>query len=437
MPFIGQPTAGGIDALDTVTNSTEPSSGQQLVAAYLMSKGLPMNGENMRRALTANAQNPGLIPQLANNAPSTDAEDYAAGARGPRSPGDPGPAVAQRTSSGGGAARRIEGGGAQRGGSGSVDEGGWDTGAGAPAPTNKTSGGTPRGAVPSETLPAADAPRGGTSISNPSEGWNWPMILGTGAGLGAAGITGASLLNAARGGSGGGTSSAPPTPRGAPIEPPPIPPRGGAAPGESITMPQSRPVAEGEPVVIPEGMRPVGSAAAPGASIMQPGVTPTAAPSTAVDIERVLNNGVPPPVPPPSMANAYANRPRQAGAPGTAARAASEAPPAFTPPAANTSAAERYTQRPGQPQAAPVEPAPEFVNEMAAQRAQRPMQPGPSSPNPIARNTSVATDPARTAQITRNTGVPAPDMATRARILQAIKEQAEGARRLGTVMMRR
>lgn len=43
--------------------------GQQAVAAYLASKGLPMTGENIRRALEQNAANPGLIKGLVNQAP--------------------------------------------------------------------------------------------------------------------------------------------------------------------------------------------------------------------------------------------------------------------------------------------------------------------------------------------------------------------------------
>lgn len=45
------------------------SEGQQAVAQYLASKGLPMTGENIRRALEQNASNPGLIKGLVNQAP--------------------------------------------------------------------------------------------------------------------------------------------------------------------------------------------------------------------------------------------------------------------------------------------------------------------------------------------------------------------------------
>lgn len=43
--------------------------GRDAVAGYLASKGLPMTGENVRRALEQNAANPGLIKGLVNQAP--------------------------------------------------------------------------------------------------------------------------------------------------------------------------------------------------------------------------------------------------------------------------------------------------------------------------------------------------------------------------------
>lgn len=49
----------------------DQSSATQLVGAYLSSKGLPMTGENIRRALEQNASNPGLIKGLTNYAPPT------------------------------------------------------------------------------------------------------------------------------------------------------------------------------------------------------------------------------------------------------------------------------------------------------------------------------------------------------------------------------
>lgn len=49
--------------------SGSQSSATQLVGQYLASKGLPMTAENVRRALQMNAENPGLIPQLSNQAP--------------------------------------------------------------------------------------------------------------------------------------------------------------------------------------------------------------------------------------------------------------------------------------------------------------------------------------------------------------------------------
>lgn len=45
------------------------SSATQLVGKYLASKGLPVTGENVRRALEMNASNPGVIPGLVNQAP--------------------------------------------------------------------------------------------------------------------------------------------------------------------------------------------------------------------------------------------------------------------------------------------------------------------------------------------------------------------------------
>jgi hypothetical protein len=43
--------------------------GRDAVAAYLASKGMPVTGENVRRALEMNAANPGLIKGLVNQAP--------------------------------------------------------------------------------------------------------------------------------------------------------------------------------------------------------------------------------------------------------------------------------------------------------------------------------------------------------------------------------
>jgi hypothetical protein len=57
---------------------TDPQSSNSLIRAYLASKGLQANGENVRRALEANYANRGTIPGLVNSLPSTEAEDQAA-----------------------------------------------------------------------------------------------------------------------------------------------------------------------------------------------------------------------------------------------------------------------------------------------------------------------------------------------------------------------
>lgn len=57
---------------------TDPQSSNSLIRAYLASKGVPLNGENVRRALEANNANAGTIPGLVNSLPSTEAEDQAA-----------------------------------------------------------------------------------------------------------------------------------------------------------------------------------------------------------------------------------------------------------------------------------------------------------------------------------------------------------------------
>lgn len=57
---------------------TDPRSSNTLIRAYLASKGLPLNGENVRRAMEANNANAGTIPGLVNSLPSTEAEDQAA-----------------------------------------------------------------------------------------------------------------------------------------------------------------------------------------------------------------------------------------------------------------------------------------------------------------------------------------------------------------------
>jgi hypothetical protein len=48
------------------------------VLNFLKSKGYPLNGASIRTALEQNAREPGYIPGLDNNAPSTEAEDQAA-----------------------------------------------------------------------------------------------------------------------------------------------------------------------------------------------------------------------------------------------------------------------------------------------------------------------------------------------------------------------
>lgn len=61
---------------------TDPRSSNSLIHGYLQSKGLPLTSENVRRALEANAQNPGMIrndaSKLYNGLPATEAEDQAA-----------------------------------------------------------------------------------------------------------------------------------------------------------------------------------------------------------------------------------------------------------------------------------------------------------------------------------------------------------------------
>lgn len=72
------------------------SSAQQLVSAYLASKGLPMTGENIRRALEMNAANPGVIKGLVNQEPPP-----------PDAQGGAGPTSNARGSAAGGLAQRM------------------------------------------------------------------------------------------------------------------------------------------------------------------------------------------------------------------------------------------------------------------------------------------------------------------------------------------
>lgn len=422
MPYVGGDVAGrGIDALDTVTNSTEPSSGRQIMLKYLASKGLPATGENMRRGFDANARDPGTIPNLVNNAPSTDAEDFAAGARGPASPGYGGPTnqtmVGRSAPSGGSSARDIV--------------------RGQPTVQPSASPTEPTAANGVATAPGAPTPDSGSGL-------NWPLILGlAGGAAGGAGLT----YGATRG---GGTAGAPT----ASAEPPPIPPRA----GESLTAPTD-PIQRQMEMLFTNPGEPPPIPPRPGAALVQPGATTSAAPSESPIVSSTARE---PPAPRPSAAQTYANRPQQAGPPGTAARAAPPAEP-FIPPLPGDSMATRYANRPGAPppQAPPVVAPPppssavnmdeiiarsmpqfgpppppgsatispnaakpdQLTAQLAEQRATRPMPEAPTSPTRS--NAAAASDPARIQQLQGQTGTSISD-AAKAKILalQAARARA-------------
>lgn len=56
---------------DVAAMRTDPLSPTVIAQQFLQKQGLPLTSENMRRALTANANNPGYIPGLVNNEPPT------------------------------------------------------------------------------------------------------------------------------------------------------------------------------------------------------------------------------------------------------------------------------------------------------------------------------------------------------------------------------
>ena len=55
----------------------DPLSPTTIIRQYLMQNKMPLTPENYRRALEGNANNPGLIPGLRNNAPTSEAQDQA------------------------------------------------------------------------------------------------------------------------------------------------------------------------------------------------------------------------------------------------------------------------------------------------------------------------------------------------------------------------
>src|SRR5262249_21478701 len=60
-------------ATDTSSQpSSDVKSPTEMLQNYLQSRGLPLSSENMSRALAANARDPGVIPGLVNDVPSTD-----------------------------------------------------------------------------------------------------------------------------------------------------------------------------------------------------------------------------------------------------------------------------------------------------------------------------------------------------------------------------
>ena len=64
---------------DPASTGTAPdASPTTMVLQYLKSRGFQPSSENVRRALEANARDPGVIPGLRSDRPATDAEDMAA-----------------------------------------------------------------------------------------------------------------------------------------------------------------------------------------------------------------------------------------------------------------------------------------------------------------------------------------------------------------------
>lgn len=65
----GFASVGNATAADAAAMQVDPLSPTVIAQKFLQSQGLPLTSENMRRALTANANNPGTIPGLVNNEP--------------------------------------------------------------------------------------------------------------------------------------------------------------------------------------------------------------------------------------------------------------------------------------------------------------------------------------------------------------------------------
>jgi hypothetical protein len=98
---------GGIDQLDTVTNSTEPSSARRQIEALLRSQNKPLNSENVSRVLFANQSDPSVLPGLVGAPePVTPTRGNRGGDGGSRSAP---PSVGRSAPSGGNVAADIEG----------------------------------------------------------------------------------------------------------------------------------------------------------------------------------------------------------------------------------------------------------------------------------------------------------------------------------------
>ena len=281
MPYVGGENmpGRGIDVIDRVTPAaldTGPSAGRRNIEAYLQSRGLPLTGENSRRALEANARQPGTIPNIVNRPLSDAGADMGAGAPRDRNTGT-GPNVGGR----GSAAREI-GSGAQPMRTTSGPNAPSDSAASAPKPVLPQ---TPPQAGPRATLAPTQQPNDPLGMfSGPSAG-----------GIGAAIL--ASILGGLRSGS-QFVGNTPPGPSGRMMDAIVDPRLGGGQPPPMLAGPRAQ-LAAPTPSVTPMAPPPSDPLQAALGRAVPPDVAPPPAQATLPQRSSAPLQLDPPPAPPP------------------------------------------------------------------------------------------------------------------------------------------